>query len=382
MMKLIAFALAATTAIAVQADQAAADGVIKYGVVSTFSGSAAPWGAAQSASVSIAIDDINNSGGIKVGDETYMLQRIEYDHAYDPTKAVTVARQAVQQDGVKFLEVLGAGVIPAVQTVTEPANALLFGQGGGFAWIGKDKPNSFQPFYNIGESAVAIMEHISKNEPDAKRVALIYPDDDLGEATAEVAIAGGKELGLDVERFFVGRDTTDFYPLFASLMQNPPDYIDFGGMPGPQYSVIVRQGVESGYKGKFMFSSTLDTGSFVKLGAESLIVGGLVSPAWISWNTDSGATWIERMDKAVPGNRQMWTGRSYDNLMLLKAAIEEAGTIDTVAVRDALERVSASGVAGEVRYRDHKMLAPFPVAKIELDGDGKIALKQVYEKTF
>lgn len=382
MMKLITLALASATAIAAQTDWASADGVIKYGVVSTYSGSAAPWGAAQSASVLIAIEDINNAGGIKVGDETYTLQRVEYDHAYDPTKAVTVARQAVHQDGVRFLEVLGGGVIPAVQTVTEPAGALMFGQGGGFAWIGEDKPNSFQPFYNIGESAVAIMEYISKNDPDAKRIVLIYPDDDLGEATAEIAIAGGTELGLEVERFFVGRDTTDFYPLFASLMQNPPDYIDFGGMPGPQYSVIVRQGVESGYQGKFMFSSTLDTNAFVQLGAESLIVGGLVSPAWTTWGTDRGMSWIERMDQAVPGNRQMWTGRSYDNLMLLKAAIEEAGTIDTVEVREALERVSASGVSGEVRYRDHKMLAPFPVGEIGLDGDGKIVLNQVYEKTF
>lgn len=74
-----------------------AEDVIKYGLVSAFSGPAAAWGAMGEVNDQLAIEDINAAGGIDVGGKKYKLELVKYDHAYDPTKGVTVVRQAVQQ---------------------------------------------------------------------------------------------------------------------------------------------------------------------------------------------------------------------------------------------------------------------------------------------
>jgi branched-chain amino acid transport system substrate-binding protein len=373
---------------AVLPGQASGQEVIKFGLISSFSGAAASFGEVEAVSVEIAINDINAAGGVKVGDKTYKMQLTKYDHAYDPAKAVTVARQAVQQDGVKFVEVLGGGIIPAVQTVTEPAKVLLFGQGGGSHWLGKNKPFTFQPFYSIGGNAVAVYEYIRQTYPDAKKIALVYPDDDMGDSVASEALLGAKEFGLVAEKAFVGRSMTDFYPLFASLLRDPPDFIDVDGMPGPQYAALAKQARENGFKGHFIFSSTLDANAFAKLNANDTIVGSLVAPAWTVWPTEAGKRWLAEVDRRLPGNRQMWTGRSYDNLMLLKAAIEKAGSLDTTKVRDALTEVTAIGVSGSVRYvaapgADYgarHLRTSIPVGEVIKTADGKLDIKKVWEK--
>lgn len=367
---------------------AVAQDVIKFGLLSSFSGAAASFGEVEAVSCEIAVADINAQGGIKVGGKSYKVQLVKYDHAYDPTKAVTVTRQAIQQDGIKFIEVLGGGIIPAVQTVTEPAKVLMFGQGGGSHWLGKNKPYTFQPFYSIGENANAVLEYIRSINQGAKKIALIYPDDDMGESISTVTIEGAKKYGFTAQKLLVARSVTDFYPLFASLMRDPPDYIDVDGMPGPQYAALAKQARENGYKGHFIFSSTLDSNAFAKLGANQAIVGSLVAPSWAVWPTDAGKRWLEEIDRRLPGNRQMWTGRSYDNLMLLKAAIEKANSLDTTAVRDALGQVTSTGVSGTIRYVSapgtdygpRHLVTPTPVGEVVMTSDGKLEIKQVYLK--
>src|SRR4051812_43591753 len=83
---------------------------LTYGLLTPLSGSAASWGKVQKASVQLAVDKVDAAGGIKVGKTTYKLKVKVYDHAYDPTKAATAARQAFDEDGVKYAESLGGGV--------------------------------------------------------------------------------------------------------------------------------------------------------------------------------------------------------------------------------------------------------------------------------
>lgn len=353
--------------------------VIRFGLMSSFSGPAASFGEVEGVSVDIAIEDINAAGGVKVGDKAMRMELIKYDHVYNPSQATTLARQAILQDGVKFLEVLGGGVIPAVQSVSEPAKVLMFGQGGGTHWLGDTKPYSFQPFYNIGANAVACLEYIKQSTPEANRLLMVYPDDDMGESIRQTVSEGAKRLGFEYDLQFVSRSVTDYYPLISSFMRNPPHYIDIDGMPGPQYASLAQQSRENGYEGHFIFSTSLDSNAFKQLGATDTIVGSLNAPAWSTFPTEIGQRWMAEVERRLPGNMQMWTGRSYDNLMVLKAAIEAAGSLDTDAIREQLTKVVAQGLAGEVRYQGQSLYAPIPVGKVSFSADGELELEQVYE---
>lgn len=351
---------------------------LQFGLLSAFSGSAAAWGPMEEASVKLAIEDINDAGGITADDTTYMLELKTYDGAYDPTKSVTAARQAAQQDGIKFLEVLGGSIVPAVQPITNPAKMLVFAMAGGDDYLGEDQPYTFRPYYDIARSSQAALEYAYDN--GARSVTFLYPDDDLGHSLADTAAGYAEEAGYTTDVVYVGRDVTDFFPVLTKVMENEPDIVDFGPTPGSQYAEMVKQARQLDYQGDFVFSDTVDLDTVVKVAGADAIIGSLAAPMWQEWTTERGKSWAERY-KASYGSLQTWTAQAYDNLWLLKAAIEKAGTLDSDKVADALGEVSIEGVLGSVSYGGEDLYGaprvfemPLPVVKI--DEGGK--LEQVY----
>jgi len=378
--------IAAAFAIAA-AGPASAEDVVKYGLVTAFSGPAAAWGAMMEVADQLAIDDINAAGGIKVGEKSYQLKLYKYDHAYDPTKGVTVVRQAVQQDGLKYLDVLGGGVIPAIQPITEPAKVLVFGTAGGETWIGKKTPFTFKPYSNGADATVAALLAAKQKHADIKSVLAMYPDDDLGHSSAESLAKNIDKAGAKLlDPVFTARDVTDFYPIALKVMQNPPDVIDFGFTPGSQYGQMIKQLNENGYKGLFVFSDTFDKDALVQAGVTDAVVGSYAAPDWDAVeSTERGKSFADRYRKAH-GTLYAWTSQEYDNLWLLKAAIEKAGTFeDTEKVAAALGEVQVEGLnGGVVRYGGEDVFGlprayvmDYPVGEIKNDGDS-IGLEHVY----
>jgi len=80
----------------------------------------------------------------------------------------------------------------------------------------------------------------------------------------------------------------------------------------------------------------------------------------------------------------MWTGQQYDNLWLLKAAIEKAGTLEPEKVATALGEVSIDGIGGKISYGGQDVyglprafITDIPVGEIVKDGDN-LDLMEVY----
>ncbi|MDX8443329.1 ABC transporter substrate-binding protein [Mesorhizobium australafricanum] len=369
--------------VAVPVHAFAAD-TIKYGLVSAFSGPAAAWGSMEEVNDQLAIEDINAAGGINVGGKSYKLELVKYDHAYDPTKAVTVVRQAVQQDGVKYLEVMGGGVIPAIQPITEPNKVLIFGVAGGDSWIGQKTPNTFKPYYSGLDAALAMLTAAKEKNPNIKSVLAMYPDDELGHSNADALSKAVEKIGTKFNALFTARDVTDFYPVALKVMQEAPDVIDLGVTPGSQATEMVKQLRENGYQGIFIFSDTVDKDAMEKAGVVESVAGGYSAPYWSSFDSEKGKSWMDRYRQRY-GSLQMWTGQQYDNLWLLKAAIEKAGTFeDTAKVAEALGEVSVDGLGGKVSYGGkatyglpRAFVSDIPVGEIGQDG-ASLSLKQVY----
>jgi branched-chain amino acid transport system substrate-binding protein len=364
---------------------ASAEDTIKFGLVTAFSGPAAAWGEMEEVNDRLAVEDINAAGGINVDGKKYKLELIKYDHAYDPTKGVTVIRQAVQQDGVKFLEVMGGGIIPAIQPITEPNKALIFGVAGGDSWIGQKTPYTFKPYFNGSEGAIAMLIAAKKKNPDIKSVLAMYPDDQLGHANADTLSKDIEKFGAKFQALFTARDVTDFYPIALKVMQDAPDVIDLGVTPASQATEMIKQLRENGYRGIFIFSDTVDKDAMEKADVVDAVVGGYSAPYWSNFDSEKGRSWMDRYRQRY-GSLQLWTGQEYDNLWLLKAAIEKAGTFgDTDKVAAALGEVSVEGLGGgKVGYggKDfyglpRAFVSDIPVGEIGKDGNS-LTLKQVY----
>lgn len=225
--------------------------VLKIGTTLPLSGPAAAWGLGLSRMNDFFAEDINNAGGLKVGDDVYKIETIAYDHKGSPSEAAANATRLVSKDKIQYL--IG-GVIAATGMaelpITQPAKVVTTSCWWGKGILGPDKPFSFRQTVSQNEIAPAIYAWIAKNNPKIKTVAQINPNDtsgwDSAAAIKEAAQANG--LQMVVEEFFE-RGTKDMYPFLTRILAKKPDLIDVGVSAPGDGAMIVKQLYELGYKG-------------------------------------------------------------------------------------------------------------------------------------
>lgn len=368
-----AFLALVLTACGSSSSSGASNGTLTIGLLTPLSGPAGSYGPPERASVQTGVDKINREGGIKVGDQTYKLALKTYDTAYDPTKAATAARQAIDQDGIRYLEVLGGGIVPAVQPIAESSDAMIFATAAGDSFIGTDHPLTFRPYYDIPTSVEADLRYLKPKLPPDATVVSMYPNDDLGHPLAPESEKRIKALGMQSQVEYIDRDATDFTPVLGKVIDTA-DVIEFGPLPPSQYAVVVKQARQLGYQGYFVFPDTIDLPTVLKTASAADVAGSVTSPAWQNLKTPQGHYWEQQVTQKV-GEVQGWTAQPYDNLFLLKDAMEKAGSIDTDAVAAELPKVSVNGALGQVRYGGASQYGiprifeiPYPVAEITADG--------------
>jgi branched-chain amino acid transport system substrate-binding protein len=324
-----------------------------------------------------AVADINEAGGIKIGDTTYKLALKVYDHGFDPAKVATLAQKAVNQDGVTFLEIAGGDVIPAAQPITGD-DVLILGGGAGDGYLSKDKPMTVRTWYDLADSTAANFAYLKKQitTPQPKVVHL-YIDDSAGHSSAEAAAAKAKEAGFEsAASIFIDRTATDLSAPLAKALTYNPDVIDFGADPPPIYNLAVKQARQLGYKNYFSFDDTVVESK--ELGKYAH--GSAASPVFSEFATDSPQkqAWLDAQKKLGP--LQGWSAIFYDNLYLLKAAMEKAQSVDPKAVAAELTNVELTdGLLGKTRYQrlpqakdSVSLVIDYPVGEIQPDGSVKV----------
>jgi branched-chain amino acid transport system substrate-binding protein len=349
---------------------------LSMGLLVPLSGPAAAYGPPHRASVETAVERINSQGGVKIGGQSYKINLHVYDSAFDPTKAVSKAREAISKDGVKFLAVDGGVVMSAVQPVAEASKVTVFALAGGDTFLGPKHKQTFRYYYSIPDSLYSGLTVLKpKFGPNPKLIDL-YPDDDIARGLAEQSKQRAESLGYTASATFVGRDVTDFNSILTKVIAEKPDVIDFGVMPPSQYAVVVQQARQLGYKGKFIFDDTVYLDTVTKAAGKGSVTGSVSVPYLADFKTPEGQYWNANIAKHAGGDpSQGWTALAYDNVLLLKAGAEKAQSLDPVKVADAIRTVSVEGVLGTVRYggADQYGLAQvfdiqYPVAEITADG--------------
>jgi len=358
------------------AGASSATSTLTIGVIAPFSGPAAAYGPPEAASMQAAVNLINSQGGVKVGGTTYTLKLRKYDSAWDPTKAVTAARQAITQDGLKYLEVDGTAMELAVQPIAEAAHVVTFAVAGDASFIGPKHPLSFKTYYDIPQSLQASLTVLKPKLGKSPLVVSIYPDNTSGHNVAAQSKARAQKLGYRYSAEFVGGDVTDFNPVLTKVLSSKPAVIDTGQLPPSQYAVLAQQARQLGYKGKFVFDDTIDLPTVLKATGKSGIAGSVTSPLLENFTTAPGRYWTSHVGKISGGDpTQGWSVLPFDNLLLLKVALEKAGTLDTERVASMLGKVSTTGALGHLTYGGGKVyglnrtfVIDYPVAMITAAG--------------
>ncbi|QDL56661.1 ABC transporter substrate-binding protein [Rhodoferax aquaticus] len=250
-----------------QAQQGVSKDEITVGTIQDLSGPLAGFGKQIRSGMILAVDEINEQGGIN-GRKVKLL--IE-DSGYDPKRAVLAAQKLVNQDKIfMMLGHLGTAQNMAAMPVQFEKNVVNFFP----ITAAREMYDPFDrlkyafaaPYYDQMRSAVPKLV----KEKSAKKVCTMYQDDDFGLEVLKGSEDGLKTIGMEfAEKTSYKRGATDFSSQISKLQAGGCDFVVLG--------TIIRETIGAigtarklGYSPTFLGSSAAYTDLIHKLGGKAM----------------------------------------------------------------------------------------------------------------
>ena len=150
---------------------------LKIGAVGTLSGGGTEWGLALQRAVTVAFDEINAAGGVKVGGKSYTLKMIMYDDQYTAQGGTTAATRLVNVDNVKFiLGPIGSPPALGVVAVTNPAKVIALSNGYSPKILTPESKYSFRMQIPTDLFAPAVARWLRQTYPKMVKIGIMQPE--------------------------------------------------------------------------------------------------------------------------------------------------------------------------------------------------------------
>jgi branched-chain amino acid transport system substrate-binding protein len=263
----LALAALAVTGTQALAQQGVSKDEITLGSIQDLSGPLAGFGKQARLGMMLAVDEINETGGIN-GRKIKLLVE---DSGYDPKKAVLAAQKLVNHDKIfMMMGHLGTAQNLAAMPVQFEKNVINF-----FPITAARE--MYEPFHKLKYSFAATyfdqvriaLPNMIK-EKGAKKICTIYQDDDFGLEVLKGAEAGLKTLNMDfTERTSYKRGATDFSSQVSKMQSSGCDLVVLG--------TIIRETIGTigtarklGFNPTFLGTSAAYTDLIHKIGGKAM----------------------------------------------------------------------------------------------------------------
>ncbi len=240
---------------------------ITLGSIQDLSGPAASFGKQSRLGMMLAVDEINELGGIN----GRKLKLLVEDSGYDPKKAVLAAQKLVNQDKIfMMMGHLGTAQNMAAMPVQFDKNVINF-----FPITAARE--MYEPFHKLKYSfAATYFDQMRRAVPQMvkekgiKKVCTIYQDDDFGLEVLRGGEAGLKTLSMEyAEKTSFKRGATDFSSQVAKMKASGCEMVVLGTIIRETIGTI-GESRKTGFNPLFLGSSAAYTDLIHKLGGKAM----------------------------------------------------------------------------------------------------------------
>jgi branched-chain amino acid transport system substrate-binding protein len=342
---------------------------IPIGFFAPITGPAAADGASAKNAVELGLKEVNDAGGIN----GKKVDLIVYDDRLKAEEAVAIANKLIEKDKV-------VGVVSGSYSGPTRVTAPIFQKAGipmvaGYAvhpdvtWDPKQKkPNDFC-FRNgfLGEIEGAAAAEFAVKNLKAKRISLIFMDNDFGRAISSGFADRAEKLGATIltKQMYKFPGEKDFRPFLTRIKEGKPDLIFAAGYYNEAAS-IVRQAKELGIRSKIMGEEGFDSPKFLE------IAGPAAEGVIIATNLDRDdprplvQNFLKNYRKAYGEDADMVGASSNDAFMILVKAIEKAGTDPKAIQKALLETKDYNGLTGKIsRFIQGEVVKPIQIQVVK-----------------
>ena len=333
------------------------DRTIKIGLVASLTGVASDVGTDMQRASVLAIEEINNAGGVYVQEygQKLKMELVTGDDKSSPQEGVTSVKRLILEDGADLLvggfssPVTAASQVPAIENKVP---FIITGASSSMVTRRTDVDTSYMFHYcsitsDYSEVIVQFFTDVMKPKVAPTRnfkLAILYQDSSYGKGCYDSSVQTIKDLKLPIEivaaEKFIMTDV-DFHTQLAKIKAAKPDGVYHAGLVADTATAI-KQGLgDVGLKTVYVAVECCDDPNFFKL------IGEWADYQVLESKFSSAAdSYMPSVDKYVAAYKKRWNilpgmmgADTYDAIYLTKAAIEKAGTLDKAKMRDAIEAI-------------------------------------------
>jgi branched-chain amino acid transport system substrate-binding protein len=300
-------------------------------------------------------DQVNEAGGLKVGDRRYKVRFVTYDDQSQGGRVQQLYTRLIVQDKAEFLfSPYSSGLCATAAVITEQYGKPMLITGGA-------EPKTYtlgnkyliQVLSSADHYLTGAINALESKAPHAK-VALVYSDDPFSKAVALAAREQAKESGftLVLDESYAPA-TTDFSPIINKIISSSADAL-LGGGHYTDGATLARQLYDQ--KADLKYVSLLvapDSPEFASLGPAAL---GITVPS--QWEVQAtykpqfgptGAEFVKAFADKFKLPPDYHAASGYAGGIILQHAIEQTGSIDADKVVAALNAMDVTTFFG--RYK-------------------------------
>lgn len=322
------------------------DNVFLIGGIGPLTGSAADYGYSVKQGAEIAINEINEAGGVTVGDTTYTFALTFADDEAVEDKAIQ-AYNTVMDDGADaILGAVTSGACIAITDLTK-ADGILQITPSGSAMDCTKNDNAFRVCFTDPAQGKD-MAKMAVETLGYKKIAVIYNSaDDYSMGIKESFEATVKELNGEIvaSEAFVTNDV-DFNTQLTSIKGTDAEVI-FVPAYYQDVAYITKQASDMGLKLPFLGSDGWDgvLGTVTDPAyAEGVI---FLSPFFAEDPSENVVNFVNAYKEAYGSTPDQFAADAYDTVYAMKAAMEKAGSVESADLIAAMTEITVDGLTGD-----------------------------------
>jgi branched-chain amino acid transport system substrate-binding protein len=313
------------------------------------------------------MNQVNQAGSLKLADGSVVkFESKFYDDESNSDRVQELYTRISTDDNANFLiSPYSSGLTDAASVIAEQYGKIMITTGAASdSTYQKGYTLVFQSYTPASAYLTGAIDLLEKTDPSVKRVAIVHENDsfstDVANALNEYALAKGYEV-VHFEGYDSG--TTDFAPFINKISDASPDAI-MGGGHFQDGSTFAKQLYEKNVPAKFVALLVAPPEpTFAELGESAL---GIIGPsqweplanfnkeaadkAGLNWFGVSGNEFTEAYQTAYNEEPSYHAAGGYVAGLLLQQAIEQAGSLETQAVKTALENIDALTFFGHMKF--------------------------------
>lgn len=326
---------------------AAADGeaVFTIGGIGPVTGDAASYGTSVKQGAEVAIKEINEAGGVVVGDTTYKLALVFEDDEATEDKAVQAYNAVMDQGAQAILGAVTSGACIAITDLTLEDGILQITPSGSAMDCAKND-NGFRMCFTDpaqGEN----MADLVVNTLGYKKIAVLWDNaSDYSMGVKDAFEAKVAELGGEIvasESFATG--DVDYNTQLTTIKATDAEVL-FVPAYYQEVTYITKQAADMGINLPFVGSDGWD-GILATVTDPATVEGAIfLSPFFAADPSENVTAFVSAYEEAYGATPDQFAADAYDTVYAIKASMETAGSVEGADMIAAMTEITVDGLTG------------------------------------